>query len=73
MTYTNAKRMLKAVCKKGYVQYHSGIVSMDGNYAINVDGDGQDGRYFGCPKIIWTVTAVNELIDGNYKLPKNEQ
>jgi hypothetical protein len=27
---------------------------------------------FGCPKIIWTVGGVNDLLGTNYKLPKSE-
>lgn len=77
MTHSKAKQMLAAAEKRGYVRYHQGIVCFweNGkaqNYGINIDGDGCDGRYFGCPKILWTVEAVNQLLGTNYKLPKEE-
>jgi hypothetical protein len=77
MTYSKANQMLMAAEKRGYVKYHSGIVSFEEggrvtNYGINIDGDGHDGRLFGCPKIIWTVGGVNDLLGTNYKLPKSE-
>lgn len=66
MKYTEAKKYLKRALKNGYVAYHQGIVSMEtsrpGKYAygINIDGDGHDGRYFGCPKIIWSAEDAEE-------------
>jgi hypothetical protein len=77
MTYSKANQMLVAAEKRGYVKYHSGIVSFEENgkatnYGINIDGDGRDGRLFGCPKILWTVESVNKLLSTNYKLPKSE-
>jgi hypothetical protein len=77
MTYSKAKQMLAAAEKRGYVAYHSGIVSFEENgkttnYGINIDGDGHEGRYFGCPKTLWSVDSVNNLLGTSYKLPKNE-
>ena len=77
MTYSKANQMLMAAEKRGYVKYHSGITSFEEggrvtNYGINIDGDGNEGRLFGCPKIIWTVGEVNDLLGTNYKLPKSE-
>lgn len=54
MTYTEAVKYLNRARKNGYVPYHSGIVYYEdsSSYGINIDGDGHDGRYFGCPEII---------------------
>jgi hypothetical protein len=70
MNYTEAKRYLARAEKNGYVAYHSGIVHMvtgisksgkeKGYYGINIDGDGHDGRIFGCPKIIYSTEAAEE-------------
>jgi hypothetical protein len=73
MTYAKARQMLQAAQKRGYVKYHQGIVSMDNNYGINIDGDGHDGRLFGCPKTLWAVDAVNHCLGTNYILPKAER
>lgn len=72
MKYQKALQMLKAAEKRGYVAYHSGIVNMDGDYGINIDGDGHGGRLFGCPKILWTVESVNRYLGTDYVLPKEE-
>lgn len=53
MNYTQATKYLQRALKNGYVAYHGGIVSQDGSYGINIDGDGHQGRLFGCPQIIW--------------------
>ena len=64
MNYTDAKKFLARAEKRGYVAYHSGIVcEEDGRkkrYGINIDGDGYDGRYFGCPIIIWDKDHAEE-------------
>lgn len=64
MTKKEAQKALKIAEKNGYVRYHSGIVTMeDGNkryYGINIDGDGREGRLFGCPRIIWDMDYVKE-------------
>jgi len=61
MNYTQAIKYLKRACKRGFVAYHSGIVSDgDGDYGINIDGDGRDGRLFGCPTIIWSPDSAEE-------------
>ena len=60
MTYTQAVKYLHRAERNGYVAYHSGICTMDGNYGINIDGDGHDGRLFGCPQIIWDVERAEE-------------
>jgi hypothetical protein len=79
MNYTEAKKYLKRAEKNGYVRYHSGITLQEGRprwggntsgntYGINIDGDGHDGRYFGCPKIIWdTETAEMMFPKREYK------
>lgn len=72
MTYRQAQKYLRRAEARGYVAYHSGIVSMEiplqwgGNttgytYGINIDGDGHEGRLFGCPKIIWDVETAERL------------
>jgi len=59
MTYTKAKIYLARACRNGYVPYYNGIVCFEdrpghiNNHGINIDGDGHDGRDFGCPEIIW--------------------
>ena len=69
MTYTEAKKYLRRAERNGYVAYHSGIAHMVtgirngreiGYYGINIDGDGQDGRLFGCPKLIWDAEQAEE-------------
>jgi len=65
MTLTQAKKYLKRALKNGYVAYHSGIVCMESNgrksgYGINIDGDGHEGRYFGCPQIIWDAEHAED-------------
>lgn len=73
MNYTEAKKYLKRALRNGYVAYHSGIVSwkmetkkrLGGNttghiYGINIDGDGHEGRYSGCPTIIWSAESAEE-------------
>jgi hypothetical protein len=76
MKYQKALQMLRVAEKRGYVAYHSGLVS-DGNgdhdYGINIDGDGHGGRLCGCPKIFWTVESVNRLLGTNYVLPSEER
>ena len=73
MNYTTAIKQLKRAERAGYVPVNSGIVIMEvakrfgGNttgrvYGINIDGDGHDGRLFGCPKIIWSVEQIDELL-----------
>jgi len=69
MTHKQAVTYLNRAEKSGYVRYHSGIVRMDvepqwsGNttgsiYGINIDGDGFNGRLFGCPCIIWDIETA---------------
>lgn len=59
MTRKQAERWLARAEKHGYVAYHSGIVRMEGRcYGINIDGDGRNGRFFGCPKIFWTQESL---------------
>lgn len=65
MTLTQARKYLKRAEKSGYVAYHSGIASMSDNgrkqfYGINIDGDGQEGRLFGRPKLIWDADQAEE-------------
>jgi len=71
MTHTQAITYLNRAEKNGYVRYHSGIVRQDiilqwsGNttgstWGINIDGDGHDGRLFGCPCIIWDAETAEE-------------
>lgn len=76
MTLTEAKKYLARALKSGYVRYHSGIASMEHQnsyykkgvqhtkvrytYGINIDGDGHDGRYFGCPQIIWDAEQAED-------------
>jgi len=70
MTYTQAKMYLRRAERSGYVAYHKGIVSMERkpwwgsparyNYGINIDGDGCEGRLFGCPEIIWEAESAEE-------------
>lgn len=73
MNYSTAKKMLKRAEARGYVAYHSGIVCYEGqnggknSYGINIDGDGHDGRLFGCPKIIWSTEQFNDSFHTNYK------
>lgn len=62
MTYVEAKKFLKRAEKNGYVRAYGGIVNYeDGKYyGINIDGDGRDGRYFGCPQIIWDAAWAEQ-------------
>lgn len=80
MNLTQAKKYLNRAERNGYVAYHNGIVSQEipvrwsGNttglsFGINIDGDGHNGRLFGCPQIIWdTETAENMFPTRNYNL-----
>ena len=70
MTNTQAQKYLKRATKRGYVAYHSGIAHMvtgikrgkeTGYYGINIDGDGHEGRLFGCPKLIWDARIAEEM------------
>ena len=66
MNYTQARRMLRRAERNGYVPYHRGIVSSETDrgrttYGINIDGDGHDGRLFGCPMIIWDYDQAMEF------------
>ena len=72
MNLTNAKKYLARAEKRGYVAYHYGIAASEvplkwgGNttglvYGINIDGDGLNGRYFGCPRIIWSEEQAEEM------------
>ena len=61
MTHKEAEKYLKRSEKNGYVAYHSGLVTMDADWGINIDGDGHDGRLFGCPKIIWSAEEAEKL------------
>lgn len=72
MTLTEAKKYLKRAERKGYVAYHSGLVMEEvkprwggnttgSNWGINIDGDGHDGRYFGCPQIIWDSETAERI------------
>lgn len=65
MTYTQAVKYLKRAERSGYVAYHSGLVN-DGEawYGINIDGDGHDGRNFGCPQIIWDIETAERMFPG---------
>jgi hypothetical protein len=71
MTYTNAKKYLARAERRGYVANRSGIVMQEFNpswggnttgraYGINIDGDGHDGRLFGCPQIIWDTEQAED-------------
>lgn len=59
MTKREAQRTLRIAIKCGYVaQGRSGLVAWEENgkitgWGANIDGDGKDGRYFGCPQVIW--------------------
>ena len=65
MTYTMAKKWLRKAERCGYVAYHKGIVVDDKkNYGINIDGDGHNGRNFGCPEIIWSVEHAEQFFRG---------
>jgi len=66
MNYTQALKYLARAERSGYVKNYSGFVRQDttprwgGNttgsfWGINIDGDGHNGRLFGCPEIIWDV------------------
>ena len=78
MTYTQAKTYLRRATRNGYVPYHSGITHMVtgvsksgreiGYYGINIDGDGHNGRNFGCPQIIWDKDYAEERF---HKIKKN--
>ena len=82
MNYTEAKKYLKRAENSGYVANRSGIVMQEGqarwggnttgnSYGINIDGDGHDGRLFGCPRIIWdSETAENQFPARDYKRVK---
>jgi len=72
MNYTEAKKYLNRAENNGYVRNHSGIVMQEvksrwgGNttgcfYGINIDGDGHNGRLFGCPRIIWDVETAESM------------
>jgi hypothetical protein len=79
MTHSEAKKYLNRAENNGYVRYHNGIVTQEtktkwgGNTTgficgINIDGDGHNGRLFGCPKIIWdTETAERMFPTRKYK------
>lgn len=67
MNYSTAKKWLARAEKRGYVAYHSGICCMDGDYGINIDGDGHNGRYFGYPKILWSTEQCNDFFQTNFK------
>jgi len=68
MTYKQAISALHRAEKNGYVRYHSGLTHENetGHYGINIDGDGHDGRLFGCPQIIWDKEQAEE------KFPKRK-
>jgi hypothetical protein len=72
MNYTEAKKYLNRAENNGYVRYHSGLVMTEepvrrgGNttgssWGINIDGDGHNGRLFGCPQMIWDVETAERL------------
>ena len=66
MNKKQAQQALRWAERNGYVAYHSGIVAFEENnkvtgYGINIDGDGHDGRLFGCPKIIWDYERCQEM------------
>jgi hypothetical protein len=71
MNYTEAIKYLKRAEARGYIRYHSGIVCQENNnrkwggpgnyYGINIDGDGKDGRLFGCPQIIWDAEQAEDM------------
>lgn len=59
MTKRDAQKTLKIALKCGYVAYHNGLVGFEENgkitsWGANIDGDGRDGRLFGCPEVIWS-------------------
>ena len=69
MTHTQARRYLARAERNGYVAYHKGIAHTVtgirngrelGYYGINIDGDGHDGRLFGCPELIWDAEKAEE-------------
>ncbi len=70
MTYKQATDWLKRAEKAGYVAYHQGVVKMDGDYGINIDGDGHNGRLFGCPEIIWSQENAVEFFDYQWQAYK---
>lgn len=72
MNYTKAKMYLARAEKNGYTAYHSGLVKTEipvqwgGNttgyvWGINIDGDGHNGRYFGCPQMIWSEEIAEDM------------
>jgi hypothetical protein len=70
MTLSQAKKYLARAIKTGYMAYNCGLgviqeTSKRGNYAkftygIHINGDGQEGRFFGL-KSIWKVEQVKEM------------
>ena len=82
MTHTEAKKYLNRAENNGYVRNHSGLVIIEtkvkwgGNttgceWGINIDGDGHEGRLFGCPQIIWD-TETAEIMFPTRKYNKNK-
>lgn len=72
MRKAEAKKYLDRACRNGYVPYHTGLVLSEGqgqkeNWGINIDGDGREGRLFGCPKIIWDAGHAEEMFPARAK------
>jgi hypothetical protein len=71
MNLKEARIYLRRATRRGYVPYHGGICRMItgrtrygkevGHYGINIDGDGHDGRLFGCPKLIWDADTAEDM------------
>lgn len=64
MTKAQATKSLSSLTRAGYVAYHTGLIYHDDNktWGVNVDGDGHDGRLFGCPKTFWSIEKVEEFL-----------
>lgn len=69
MTKKEAQKTLKIALKCGYVEYYNGLVLFEENgkrsWGANIDGDGRDGRLFGCPKVVWN--SDNAFLTGEIK------
>lgn len=70
MTKKEAQKTLSIARKCGYVPYYNGLVTFEENgkitsWGANIDGDGRDGRLFGCPQVIWNED--NGFLTGEIK------
>jgi len=41
------------------------------NYGVNIDGDGRDGRLFGCPQIIWSAEQAEAKFPARKRKRRN--